>query len=1006
MKLLKIEFENVNSFAGRWEIDFTAPAFVREGLFAIVGSTGAGKTSILDAVSLAFYGRTARQEKATNEEIAEVMTQGTYSCVCKASFRGVDGKAYRSEWKITRKRRKGSDGGVNPPEFRLYELDPEKDVTPAKKGETGPLIVQKVGLSFAQFQRSMMLAQGQFDRFLTADDNDRAAILEQAAGTDVFTRIGMRIFSKFQAAKQEVHDIRQRQDDNVPLAPEARAELEVSAAAASARAKEAGEQLKKLQAEQAWLQEGERLVREKTALEVRRNAVAEHLEAFEPDKKILAAAERARTLLVQHTQLEGLRKAQDSASRDVLAREREVLAAEQERVALDESVKELEKCALAARNERDAAAPLLAQAAELDKSILRARGVVAEARTRHDAARKEKFRLEREAKGVAESLGRLEAERSHLEAEREKVRLRSISTDVVAAEEKAKADLAAREEEFARAEAVYKAEQPQIAARIKDAERVRSVMCAMNYDEVRAKLRAGDVCPVCGARIDEEWGARNIPEASEFERAYDEAMAAKVASEAAYSAARVGLNKAWHAADEATRKRKKETEELERLARSLADRETHVKAEIGLHTERREALKAEMEKADASELECGAALKKAQDEFAAHVGRRMGMNLPEDPVAYGKKLDGAVEAAAQALSEGRQKAAAAKGRTAQTSHALEEARVRAQAAAESRSSAAAAFAEAIAGKGFPDEAAWAAACGEDGLLSRIRAKKDELEDEEAALKEAQVKFEQDAAKHAEGEESERSREEVAADMESKEKERSAAEQEAGMSAAQIKADDICRQKAARLDKERQEAESRMASWKALNDMLGGEGGVRFRQYAQGLTLRALLKAANPFLMHMTGGRYSLLWRPAQAKDDGGDASGERRTRKKTVLLPMIVDHDQHDTVRTVSNVSGGERFEVSLALALGLSRLTAGRVKVETMFLDEGFGTLDSERLGAALDVLCSLHREGTMIGVISHVKAVEERLPLRIRVEAAGSGHGRLRGEGPIEGAVREKDE
>ena len=79
------------------------------------------------------------------------------------------------------------------------------------------------------------------------------------------------------------------------------------------------------------------------------------------------------------------------------------------------------------------------------------------------------------------------------------------------------------------------------------------------------------------------------------------------------------------------------------------------------------------------------------------------------------------------------------------------------------------------------------------------------------------------------------------------------------------------------------------------------------------------------------------------------------------------------------------------------------RVKVDTMFLDEGFGTLDPERLGAALDVLCSLHRDGATIGVISHVKAVEERLPLKIRVEAAGHGHGRLRGEGAIEGAVRQ---
>ena len=105
MKLLRLEFENVNSLAGKWSIDFADPAFEREGLFAIVGSTGSGKTSILDAISLALYGKTARQENATNEEIGEVMTRGAFVCSSKVEFLGVDGKGYRAEWSITRKRR-------------------------------------------------------------------------------------------------------------------------------------------------------------------------------------------------------------------------------------------------------------------------------------------------------------------------------------------------------------------------------------------------------------------------------------------------------------------------------------------------------------------------------------------------------------------------------------------------------------------------------------------------------------------------------------------------------------------------------------------------------------------------------------------------------------------------------------------------------------------------------------------------------------------------------------
>ena len=942
MKLLKLEFENVNSLAGKWVIDLADPAFAREGLFAIVGPTGSGKTSILDAISLALYGKTARQENATNEELAEVMTHGTFICSCKVEFLGVDGmKKYRAEWSITRKRRKGSDGGVNSPEVRIYELEPERDVTPKKKDEAKALIVRKVGLDFPQFQRSMMLAQGQFDKFLTADDDDRAAILAQAAGTDIFTRIGTRIFEKWQAAVQAVKDIELQQGENVPLDAESRAALEEKAASALTRAQETGARLKKLQSEHAWLVEEERLEWEKNQLEARQRTLAERRAAFVPEELVLSSAEKARTLLVQHAELKNLRTAKDAAAKEVSAKEKDVAEAEKAVGTSSAAIPNLEAAECKAKEVRAAAESVIQQAMVLDKDIIKAKGEVGTATATRDAAKALSDRLAREW-----------------------ARLKEISAAVVTAEENVQEVLAVSEAEFVKAQAVYDAEQPQIDARIKEVLRVRTVMTAMNYDEVRKNLRENDICPVCGKRIGPA-DLTELPETSEFEKAYDDAVAAKKASEEAYKAAR-------------------------------DRRDAAAKA----------ALKVEIENA-AKNLEIAeATLKKAQDAVTALEGNRKKLDLPEDPVSYGKKLDAAVVAAAKALMEGRQRVSNARERQDQLCKALKEAREKSQTAGETCAAAEADFARAFAEKGFADEAAWGAACGDDHILEGIRKKKTELEKETAALKEACGKYGQDMAKHEADGHSDRSREEVAREMAEAEKARSAAEQESGNLAAQIATDNVCRQRVEELIAKRAAAEARKMAWTRLNGMLGGKDGVLFSRYAQGLTLRALLKAANPFLSHMTGERYSLLWSPAQTSDNANDAGDGKHRRKKTVLLPLIVDHDQHDTVRPVSNVSGGERFEVSLALALGLSRLTAGRVKVDTMFLDEGFGTLDSERLGAALDVLCSLHREGTMIGVISHVKAVEERLPLRIRVESAGAGHGRLRGEGPIENAVREKIE
>ena len=1025
MKLLKVEFENVNSLAGKWVIDLADPAFAREGLFAIVGPTGSGKTSILDAISLALYGKTARQESATNEDIAEVMTRGTFICSCKVEFLGSCGKKrYRAEWSITRKRRKGSDGGVNSPEVRIYELDPERDVTPKKKDEAKALIVQKVGLDFPQFQRSMMLAQGQFDKFLTADDNDRAAILEQAAGTDIFTRIGTRIFEKWQAAVQAVKDIELQQGENVPLDAEARAALEEKASAALARAQATGERLKKLQSEHAWLLDDERLVREKAELEARQKTLAERRAALVPEELVLASAEKARTLLVKHAELKSLRTAKEGAAAEVSAKEKAVAEAEKAVEAASAVIPDLEEAECKAKEVRAAADPIIQQAVALDKDIIKAKGEVGTAKVTRDAAKEANARLARESKKLAESLAQQTAEMAYLESlhenpvaeapdslapglksiARERVRLKERSAAVVAEDEKAQVALAASEVEFAKAQAVYDAEQPQIDKRIKEVMRVRTVMTAMNYDEVRRSLRENDICPVCGKRIGPA-DMTELPEASEFEKAYDEAVAAKEASDKAYTAVRDRRNAAAKAADAAKEKRREETAELERLEHELVARETTSKARIDDLSARISSLKVEMENATKILETAETTLKRAQDAVAALEGRRKELNLPEDLVSYGNKLDAVVEAATNALMEGRQKVSNAKERQDQTCKALKESQEKAQTAGEACAAAEADFARAVAGKGFADEVAWAAACGDDRVLEGIRKKKAELEKDTAALKEACGKHDRDMANHEADGHSDRSREEVAREMAEAEKARSAAEQESGNLSAQIKADNDCRERVEELIEKRAAAESKKIAWTRLNGMLGGKDGVLFSRYAQGLTLRALLKAANPFLSHMTGGRYSLLWSPAQTADNANDAGDGKHRRKKTMLLPMIVDHDQHDTVRPVSNVSGGERFEVSLALALGLSRLTAGRVKVETMFLDEGFGTLDSERLGAALDVLCSLHREGTTIGVISHVKAVEERLPLRIRVEAAGSGHGRLRGEGAIADAVREKD-
>jgi len=149
----------------------------------------------------------------------------------------------------------------------------------------------------------------------------------------------------------------------------------------------------------------------------------------------------------------------------------------------------------------------------------------------------------------------------------------------------------------------------------------------------------------------------------------------------------------------------------------------------------------------------------------------------------------------------------------------------------------------------------------------------------------------------------------------------------------------------------------------LNALVGSADGAKFRRFAQGLTLSNLVHLANAQLERLFG-RYQL---QCQQSDN---------------LALEVVDTWQGDTARDIKTLSGGESFLISLALALALSDLVSNKTSIDSLFLDEGFGTLDNNTLEVALDALDNLNASGKMIGVISHVDALKERIGVQIKVK------------------------
>lgn len=202
---------------------------------------------------------------------------------------------------------------------------------------------------------------------------------------------------------------------------------------------------------------------------------------------------------------------------------------------------------------------------------------------------------------------------------------------------------------------------------------------------------------------------------------------------------------------------------------------------------------------------------------------------------------------------------------------------------------------------------------------------------------------------------------------------SAAAEERSAAELVLREDDRVRTQTAAL---RADLDAKLAGadvWLKLKSLIGDREGAIFRRFAQGLTLDRLLDHANARLADLKP-RYTLQRAP------GGD------------MLVQVLDNDMGGEIRGLHNLSGGERFLVSLALALGLAEMsTASGVKIESLFIDEGFGALDPASLGQAIALLEHLHATGRRVGVISHVQELKERIAVKIEVTPTGRGTSRI---------------
>ncbi len=365
MRLIELRLKNLNSLKGEWHIDFSDPAFLNEGIFAITGQTGAGKTTILDAICLALYSQTPRLGDITGST-NEIMTQGTGECSAEVIIE-IDSKRYQCYWYQHRAHKKAK-GNLLPIKHEISEVKTGK-ILEEKKSKTSAYIQDLIGMDFNQFTRSIMLAQGSFAAFLKSDIGDRAAILEKITGTAIYAKISLNVHEKKRFEEDLLGKLQAGVDSLSLLSLEDEKLLVAEFETLNQQQSTQRQTFKTLSEQLQWLDNVEQLQRNLSTYQAEFAAAQQAHQAFTPEAQRLDIANKALEIDSQFRELSYSRdmvKRLDTEQQDLLSKipsQQEALAQATTHV---NDANELEK--QATDNLQDTL-PIIAKTRELDAEI-------------------------------------------------------------------------------------------------------------------------------------------------------------------------------------------------------------------------------------------------------------------------------------------------------------------------------------------------------------------------------------------------------------------------------------------------------------------------------------------------------------------------------------------------------------------------------------------------------------------------------------------------------------
>ena len=928
---------------------------------------------------LALFARTPRTDQAkennvklqdvSNEQLSQsdprfLLRRGTSSGFAEVDFMALNGPRYRTRWSVARARDK-ENGRLQNPRLALYNLDKEEEEQ-GTRSDLQARIIDLIGLTFEQFTRSVLLAQNDFSTFLKAEQGEKASLLEKLTGTELYSAISRQIFERNARAK-EAFDLIQTRIQGIELLTD---EEENDLRTRLAGTEKELQRVEKAKAEQQALQEAVRSIEQQITIRQRQQK--------EAADKLVHATELL--TVARHEYEKGVEEQQQSEAR-FKSLQQEILQARKLDIQLDTAIRDLSHSEQQLKN-------VMLRKEEAEKkyqaAVLRRRQG-AEEIARLTAWReryKKKERIAEQLSALLLHLDAASATRSGMEAA-----VRSIETlrQEMAALNKQLSDLqqtsANKQQALKRAEADYRnleeelkaVDAPALDKQIEKLRQEREQLlieqarleASGNIKDLRGRLQDGQPCPVCGST--------HHPFANQVPVAPVSALTLQLQD--------LSNKKETYVAH--TRHLTRLQQQLLQLHKELADSEAACKEMAGKQQlaasrqEREEAIVKEQSTLLTQSLSAADLL------FGNSEWQKAWLQNPE---TFRKTLTDFARQwheNTEKLHQLERQESAQKAECESLASFLPSLEKQAEESGQLHEKNRAAFSSLQAERKKLLNGRSADSV-EQEYIRRMEELKERLkklsatQTEQSGIADQTRGIADQIAKDLTEASADLLRRKAALDKwtadyldssggEPLEVILSRYTQEKTELAFRLRTQTENKAKVSGLQEELNVRRTESERWAKLNELAGSADGAKFRRIAQGYTLDILLNYANVQLRELTR-RYRL-------------------ERVPETLALQVIDRDMCDEVRTVHSLSGGESFLVSLALALGLSSLSSNRMRVESLFIDEGFGSLDAETLRVAMDALESLRTQGRKIGVISHVQEMTERIPVRICVNRAGNG-------------------